>query len=202
MENPLTKEQISEIKRIQDLTGEEQVKEWEEFVKTLSKEQYEFLFKKQETGDKCFFCELIKGDIKKYIVYEDNSVLAILDINPANIGHTLVIPKEHFSFSHEIKDAGYYFNIANSIARNIKEKLKMDSNILVMNGENAGQKGNHFMIHVIPREKDDKISIAWDKKNAEEKELEKTKNLLKIIVEEKKPEKIIIESEKKERRVP
>ena len=202
MDNPLTKEQISEIKRIQALTGEDQAHEWEKFVKTLSKEQHEFLFKKQETGDKCFFCELIKGDLKKYIVYEDSKVLAILDINPANVGHTLVIPKEHFSSSHEVKDVGYYFNIANAIVKNIKEKLKSDSNILVMNGENAGQKGNHFMIHVIPREKDDNVNVTWDKRNMEEKDLEETKNLLKIIVEEKKPEKIIIQTEKRERRVP
>jgi len=54
----------------------------------------------------------------------------------------------------------------------------------------------------IPREKDDNVNVTWDKRNMEEKDLEETKNLLKIIVEEKKPEKIIIQTEKRERRVP
>jgi histidine triad (HIT) family protein len=49
----------------------------------------------------CIFCKIIKGEIPAEKVFEDENVLAFLDINPVNLGHTLVIPKRHFSSLEE-----------------------------------------------------------------------------------------------------
>ena len=46
--------------------------------------------------DDCIFCKIIKGEIPCYKVYEDDKVIAFLDVNPLSKGHTLVMPKEHF----------------------------------------------------------------------------------------------------------
>ena len=77
MENPLTQEQIAKIQYIQTLKGEDQQKAWDEFLKTLSKEQYEFLVnqnKQQEGGGDCFFCGIIEGKVDTYKLYEDGKV--------------------------------------------------------------------------------------------------------------------------------
>ena len=47
--------------------------------------------------DSCLFCKIIRGEIPSYKVYEDELVLAILDVYPSSRGHTLIMPKEHFS---------------------------------------------------------------------------------------------------------
>jgi histidine triad (HIT) family protein len=207
MENPLTQEQIAKIQYIQTLKGEDQQKAWDEFLKTLSKEQYEFLVnqnKQQEGGGDCFFCGIIEGKVDTYKLYEDGKVLVILDINPANVGHALVIPKEHIVASYEKKDVGYFFNIANMVAKKIKDNLEMDSNIFVANGEKAGQKGQHFLIHVIPRKSEDKVNMIWEGSSAEEKDLKEMQEKLKItVVEQPKEPKVIKEvKEKEERRIP
>ena len=44
----------------------------------------------------CIFCKIIAGEMPSYKVYEDEQILAFLDINPVNHGHTLVVPKKHF----------------------------------------------------------------------------------------------------------
>jgi len=202
MENPLNKEQIDNIQRIQKLQGDEQKKEWEEFLKTLTKEQYDFLLKQNQKQDDggCFFCNLMQDDTKKYKIYEDSKVLVILDINPVTVGHSLIIPKEHLKNSFDKEDTIYYFNIANIVSKSVKEKLGLDSNIYVTNGINAGQKGEHFLIHVIPRKENDGIVFNWNGQQAKEEDLNEVQDKLKIEIEEKKEE--IKEIKKEEYRIP
>jgi histidine triad (HIT) family protein len=65
----------------------------------------------------CIFCKIVKGEIPSYKVYEDDSFLAFLDINPRAPGHVQVIPKEHHRWVWDVPNVGDYFEIARKVAR-------------------------------------------------------------------------------------
>ena len=100
------------------------------------------------------FCKIVNGDIPCYKVYEDDYVLAFLDISQVTKGHTLVIPKKHYDnflavpkeLMHRVMD------VAQRIGQvQIKFLNAKGVNILTNCYEAAGQTVNHFHVHVIPR---------------------------------------------------
>jgi len=114
--------------------------------------------------EKCLFCKIASGEIPSKIIYDSPNVMAFLDIKPANPGHVLVIPKEHFETLPELPE-----NLNSALLQVVKiitqaqiEVLGAQGvNVLQNNGEIAGQAVPHIHIHVIPRFKDDKIVINW-----------------------------------------
>ncbi len=102
----------------------------------------------------CVFCKIIDGKIPAYKIYEDNDVLAFLDVNPVTYGHTLVVPKDHYvSFLSTPKDImNKVMNVAQRIGQVQMEQLGAKGvNILINCYEAAGQVVKHFHVHVIPR---------------------------------------------------
>ena len=114
--------------------------------------------------DDCIFCKIAKGDIPSATIYESNELKCILDVAPANKGHALIIPKEHFDniFELDAETAAKVFSFATIAAKAIKEETNCDGlNIVQNNGEVAGQTVNHFHMHIIPRYKDDGVKLGW-----------------------------------------
>jgi histidine triad (HIT) family protein len=200
LDNPLTDDQIEELNEIISLSREEQSKRLPEFLKKLTPEQIEFLKKSQ--GQQCIFCSIVFGNIPSYKIYEDNDFIAVLDINPANLGHVLVIPKPHLKNIYDVNTR--IFEIANLISKKMKEKLNFDFNMIVNNGEYAGQKIEHISVNVIPRNKDDNLNFEWERKKTDENRLKEISSILKVEQEKKevKKEKIIIKDIKKKERLP
>ena len=102
----------------------------------------------------CIFCAIASGEIPSFKVYEDDLVLAYLDINPFTKGHTLVIPKAHFTGLLDTDDAVLAAVVARvkKVAAHLKAALPCDGfNILQNNGEAAGQTVMHLHFHIIPR---------------------------------------------------
>lgn len=102
----------------------------------------------------CIFCAIAAGEIPSFKVYEDDLVLAYLDINPFSKGHTLVIPKEHSTGLLDTSDETLAAIIARvkKVAAHLKTALPCDGfNILQNNGEAAGQTVMHLHFHIIPR---------------------------------------------------
>lgn len=102
----------------------------------------------------CIFCKIAAGEIPSFKVYEDDLVLAYLDINPFTKGHTLVIPKKHSANLLETDDETLAAVITRvkKIAAHLKAKLGADGfNILQNNGEAAGQTVHHLHFHIVPR---------------------------------------------------
>ena len=100
------------------------------------------------------FCKIVNGDIPCYKVYEDDYVLAFLDISQVTKGHTLVIPKKHYdNFLAVPKDLMHrVMDVAQRIGQvQIKFLNAKGVNILTNCYEAAGQTVNHFHVHVIPR---------------------------------------------------
>jgi len=118
------------------------------------------------------FTKIIKGEIPCAKIYEDDHVFAFLDINPINLGHTLVIPKESYENIFEIPNEilEKMIVIAKQIAIKQKEVLNADGiNIGMNNGKDAGQEVFHAHIHVIPRYKNDGYKL-WHGKVYESEE--------------------------------
>ena len=102
----------------------------------------------------CVFCAIAAGEIPSFKVYEDDLVLAYLDINPFSKGHTLVIPKEHNTGLLDTSDTTLANLIASvkKVAAHLKSTLPCDGfNILQNNGEAAGQTVMHIHFHIVPR---------------------------------------------------
>lgn len=182
MENPLSKEQIEELNELSRLPAEEQQIKLQSFLKTLTPEQINFL-KSQQQPKGCLFCLMNEGKIPVHKVYEDEKVMAVLDINPANKGHTLVFPKKHYEGASKIseEDIGYLFNVANKVALNLVDVIKAEGfNILFAEGAVAGQITKHVMVHVIPRFKEDGVNLSWEAKQFSEEEMKGVVNAMRL----------------------
>lgn len=113
----------------------------------------------------CIFCKIIAGEIPASKVYEDDQVLAFLDITQVTKGHTLVIPKKHYRnvLDMDAEAAGHLFTAVPAIARQLKEKLGASGlNIVNNNEEAAGQTVFHTHIHLLPRfDQNDGLDIQF-----------------------------------------
>ena len=124
--------------------------------------------------DDCIFCKIANGEIPSATVYEDSICRVILDVNPANKGHALIIPKEHFDniYSLDAETAAKIFTIATEVAKAQKAELNPDGlNILQNNGEAAGQTVFHFHMHLVPRYIKDNVTMTWIPGKADTEEL-------------------------------
>ncbi len=112
----------------------------------------------------CLFCKIIAGEIPCFKLFENDETLAFMDINPANEGHALVIPKEHSRDVHAVSDAAITATVktAKKIAAAIDKTLNPDGlNLLQCNGPAAAQSVFHFHMHVLPRREGDELKLNW-----------------------------------------
>jgi len=112
----------------------------------------------------CIFCKIIAGEIPATKIYEDDLVLAFMDIAPINPGHILVIPKEHHNGSSTIPEAvaGRMFKLGSRIGIALKRALDYDGfNLHLADGTCAGQVVLHAHLHVVPRGAEDGFHWNW-----------------------------------------
>lgn len=115
----------------------------------------------------CVFCKIVAGTIPCFKVLEDKDSLAFMDINPANDGHALVIPKDHYPTVFAITPETFaaagrtVIRVANAINRALAPE---GVNLLQANGPGAAQSVLHFHIHILPRRRDDGLAINWTPK--------------------------------------
>lgn len=125
----------------------------------------------------CIFCKIVKGELPSYKIYEDDDVLAFLDIMPINPGHTLVIPKAHYAdlFAMPEDQVSGVFSAAKKVAKAVIRGVGADAfNLGVNNGKTAGQVVFHAHIHIMPRFPDDGHKL-WPGKKYGEGEAEKVR---------------------------
>jgi histidine triad (HIT) family protein len=111
----------------------------------------------------CIFCKIVEGTIPSYKIYEDDILIAILDISQATKGHTLVIPKAHFKNLYEIDQnlSGEIFKVIPKLANAIKTAFNPIGLNVLINTEKPLQTVNHFHVHLIPRYENDKVEIDF-----------------------------------------
>lgn len=104
--------------------------------------------------DNCIFCKIINREVPVEIIYENDDIIAILDIMPVNKGHILILPKQHFANIMETPDqtACKVISVAKKMGQSLIASLKCDGfNITNNTNEAAGQSVMHVHFHVIPR---------------------------------------------------
>ncbi len=170
--------------------SQEQLRALQEKIQQMSPEELKEFQKKQ-----CIFCQIIAGKVQSKKVYEDDKVMAILDINPANPGHMLLLTKEHYSIMPQIPEdeVAYVFLVAKSLSNSLLRGVDAQgTNIIVANGVAAGQRSQHFMVHIIPRKENDGINFVLPQKTMGQQEIEEIGSRLIAglggIAEKKEPE--------------
>jgi histidine triad (HIT) family protein len=114
--------------------------------------------------DDCLFCRIVAGDVPSTRPYEDEAVVAIMDIFPATRGHVLVIPRAHAADVHDVDDAslGAAARAAKLLAGRATAALRADGvTIMQSNGAAAWQTVFHYHLHVIPRYAGDPLRLPW-----------------------------------------
>jgi histidine triad (HIT) family protein len=135
----------------------------------------------------CIFCKIARKEAPASVVYEDDEVIAFLDINPIERGHTLVIPKRHFVDIWDI-EAGVLTQmvmVTQQVARKLATTMNTEGiNTFSASGKPAGQDIYHFHIHVIPvgRGERTKFTDWWQSKisRVERSELAKLAQKLRL----------------------
>ena len=122
------------------------------------------------------FCKIVKGEIPCAKIYEDEKILSFLDIAPANKGHALVMPKEHYETLLDVPDDIVFLKVVKKVVRAMSSALGNEGfNILVNNKKVAGQLVPHVHIHIIPRFSGDGIKLNWMPKRYKDKEIDEFK---------------------------
>jgi histidine triad (HIT) family protein len=112
----------------------------------------------------CIFCKIIAGEIPSHKVYEDDAALAFLDINPAQRGHTLVIPKQHAAdlLAMPVDALQAVARATQHVAQQLQHVVQPDGvNVVQSNGAAAGQTVFHYHVHLIPRFTNDHALRLW-----------------------------------------
>ena len=110
------------------------------------------------TQEECIFCKIALKKIKTNIIIENEKAMAFLDAFPLSKGHTLIIPKAHYSKIQELDEnsSQSIFNLVWKISNPIEKATGVNSStIAIHNGKEAGQEIPHVHIHVIPRDSGD-----------------------------------------------
>lgn len=96
----------------------------------------------------CIFCKIVSGEIPSFKIFENEDFLAFLEINPINIGHTLVIPKKHYETIYKMPDGEYsnLFSVVRLIAPRIAEATKAKKVGISVVGLDI----NHAHLHILP----------------------------------------------------
>ena len=156
--------------------NQEQLKALQEKIKQMSPEELKEFQKKQ-----CIFCQIVAGKVQSRKVYDDEKVIVILDINPANPGHVLLITKEHYAIMPQLPDdeVSHIFMVAKAFSNSMLRGIDAQgTNIIVANGIAAGQRAQHFMVHLIPRKENDGVDFVLPQKIIQEQEIESVGNKL------------------------
>ena len=112
----------------------------------------------------CVFCKIVAVEIPAQVVYENESILAFLDIGPLADGHLLVVPKEHLTVMTDLSpdQVGRLVSILPRLGRALLDVTGAEGlNVLLNQGPSAGQVVPHLHFHLIPRRSEDGLGYRW-----------------------------------------
>ncbi len=158
-----------------------------------------------EEQQQCIFCHIASGNVPAKKVFEDDKVVAVLDINPATAGHLLLVTKDHVAIMPQMDDSliGHVGMVSKQLSHALIRALKVEgTSIFVANGVVAGQRAPHFMLHVIPRSADDGVGLQWPLAKLDDKVMKQVYDLLVVSVSKQfgvEPPKSAVAEKKKDK---
>lgn len=133
----------------------------------------------------CVFCKIVNNELPAARVYEDEELLAFLDIKPESKGHLLLIPKKHKAMLEDLSEAEFLHlaSVLKRLANNLLRKTEYRAyNLVLNNGAEAGQEIAHFHFHIIPRKPENASRLGKDL-SYEAAEMEYYRDLLALDLE-------------------
>lgn len=112
----------------------------------------------------CIFCKIVAGSIPCHKLYEDQNILAFLDVEPLSKGHTLIIPKGHWGTLDQVPEevSATIGRILPRLSKAIRQTTEIaDFNVLQNNGKQAHQAVSHVHFHIIPKTAQSGLGIEW-----------------------------------------
>ncbi len=129
----------------------------------------------------CVFCKVVSGGIAAEVLFENEHVVSILDINPIHFGHALVIPRTHCRDFLDLDPSCYESLLAAArvVTGALVKGLNLEGyNLFSNNGRSAGQSVFHFHLHVTPRYPDDEIRFILELKKYKNDEMKRYADLI------------------------
>ena len=123
----------------------------------------------------CVFCKIVAGQIPSIRVYEDDEVLAFMDIGQVNPGHVLVAVKRHAESLYALDEAqaAAVARASVRVARAIRDAFAPAGlSVYQANGKPAGQTVFHYHVHLVPRHDADGMHLTWPVKNPPREKLQ------------------------------
>lgn len=167
-----TPEQLEELNQVlQQFPEHEREEKKQQIMQQLEQQQSQ--------PQQCPFCLMAEGKIKTTNVYEDDLFLGVLEINPANPGHTLLIPKKHITNVTELtlEEQQQFYDIARKLNSSVLQ-FSEGSSIVLSSGKVTGVKFPHLMFNIIPRVAGDEVFLTWKPKKVTDEELSKFQKLI------------------------
>ncbi len=134
----------------------------------------------------CVFCGIVEGRLEASLLYDDQRVVAFMDLNPITPGHLLVIPKAHAASLDELdaEDGAQAFRVAQRLAAAVRASgLRSEGvNPFLADGEAAGQEVFHVHLHVLPRYEGDGFRLAVTPGSPTRSELDEVAGRLRALI--------------------
>lgn len=137
-------------------------------------------------AERTVFDRILDGEIPCHRIYEDDHVLAFLDIGPLSDGHTLVIPKERKAYLHELSEesAAALGRVLPRLCRAVVHATGAGAyNVLQNNGASAHQAVEHVHFHIIPKVGSKGLGIGWDAGSLPDEKAEELKRKIRSVLE-------------------
>lgn len=136
----------------------------------------------------CIFCQIVAGDADATFIFEDDTVVVFLDINPVTPGHTLVVPRAHMPALSDVdpRTGAHMFNVAQRMAKALRASdLRCEGvNLFYADGEAANQTVFHAHLHVFPRYDGDGFGLTAERQTQPSRpELEATGEQIRTALE-------------------
>jgi histidine triad (HIT) family protein len=116
----------------------------------------------------CIFCQILSGQLPSSLVYQDDLCTALMDIQPVNPGHVLIIPNNHAPYLAGLDEqtGSHMMRVAQRVAAALRGSgVRCEGvNLLLADGEAAGQEVFHVHLHVFPRYKGDGFGLKFSEK--------------------------------------
>jgi histidine triad (HIT) family protein len=138
----------------------------------------------------CIFCKIISRKIPSEILYENDYVISLLDINPIHFGHALIVPKQHCKDFLDLPSETYQFLLeaARIVTHALVQSLNLEGyNLFSNNGRIAGQSVYHFHLHVTPRYPEDNIRFILKLKQYPDGEMKRFGTIIRQQIQQPSP---------------
>ncbi|HLG95671.1 MAG TPA: HIT family protein [Bryobacteraceae bacterium] len=104
----------------------------------------------------CKFCQIVSGDLASYMVFEDNVSFAFLDNRPLFVGHTLLVPRQHYDTLADVPEEliAKFFGNVQRLSRAVERGMDAEGSFVAINNR-VSQSVPHLHVHIVPRRKKD-----------------------------------------------